>query len=89
MSRTVHKFILDLDTINQIELGADPRVVLVASQYAPWPTIWIEHEPGVDLTEHAYIVVGTGHQLPLGVSTHVGSAVCDPYVWHVYELSTA
>jgi hypothetical protein len=33
------------------------------------------------------LVFGTGHRIPDGWS-HLGSAVCGPFVWHAYSKDT-
>lgn len=31
-------------------------------------------------------IFGTGHPLPIG-AVHLGSAVMDPFVWHVFDVT--
>lgn len=46
---------------------------------------WVEHDPALAGTGRAVTLkfFGTGHDIPDGYS-HVGSAVCGPFVWHLY-----
>jgi hypothetical protein len=65
------------------------RVVLVAQQYnEDTPTIWIEHTSMEEMAgTQGFMLVGTGHEIsdPLRGS-HVGSCVCNQFVWHVYRI---
>jgi hypothetical protein len=64
------------------------RVVLVAQQHnQDLPTLWIEHTDVEEVIgRQDFILVGTGHNIPDPArSTHVGSCVCNQFVWHVYR----
>jgi len=85
VNRTIYKYDFPDDTsVMRLPL-CDPKVLLVASQGPTrFPTVWIEHEllgtPSLLTLE----VFGTGHMVSDDM-THVGSAVCGPFVWHVYS----
>ena len=63
------------------------KVTLVAQQFShhTLPTVWIEHELPISEDRQKCIVVGTGHELNLQGWEHIGSCVCDRFVWHVYR----
>lgn len=87
MSRTIYKYDFDNRTSLQLTL-CNPKVVLVAQQSRPLPTVWIEQD--LDLAPNTVLtlaVFGTGHTLPDAGVSHVGSAVCGPFVWHVYSMT--
>jgi len=66
-----------------------PRGYVALVAYQPngteFPTIWVEHDPGVT-PECDYFIVGTGSPIdPYERAEHVGSALCGSFVWHVYR----
>lgn len=86
--RTVWKYVINLmmparthafsiPTGRIVHCGKDPRTGC--------PALWIEVDPAAPVRPRRFAVVGTGAGTPLA-GQHVGSAICDPYVWHVYEL---
>jgi len=87
MARSVYKFDFPMrpDISPVLELAmCDPEVVLVFQQSSVLPTVWIEHD--LDLAANTVLtleVIGTGQPVTEGM-THVGSAVCGHFVWHVY-----
>lgn len=64
------------------------RVVLVAQQHnEDMPTLWIEHTMIEEVAgRQEFVVFGTGHEIPDALrGNHVGSCVCNQFVWHVYK----
>lgn len=96
--RVIYKYALTLDGL-MLELTA-PRVVHVGQDPAHegWPSgsspsVWIEHQPEIDVDHprHSRIelqFVPTGIDVPETPWAHVGSCVCGPFVWHVYQRLT-
>lgn len=83
----IHKFQMT-DEVCRFPLG---NVVLVAQQnsYQDFPAVWIERpvdggSPNTMATQE-YRIFGTGHPIDARGLEHVGSAICGPYVWHVYR----
>lgn len=87
MNKVIYKYPMEvLDGRGEARLPAG-KVLLVAGQGGPIPTLWIEHDsadPGNGVFE-TYLVVGTGHDFDDTGFEHVGSCVCGPYVWHIYK----
>lgn len=48
-------------------------------------TLWGEVNPLREDSERRFIVYGTGQEVQGRSKNYIGSAVCGPYVWHVYE----
>ena len=48
---------------------------------------WLESvDPtNVNTVERDIEIIGTGNPMPDGRRTFIGSAVIDPFVWHVFE----
>lgn len=81
--KTIYKYPFRVGSVIEAPAG---KVVLVAHEdRSGTPTIWIEHETNAPSDTH-YQFVGTGGFIPRG--EHVGSAICAPFVWHVYRLDT-
>lgn len=84
-SRSIYKYEFDDRACLQLTL-CNPKVVLVAQQSRALPTVWIEQD--LDLAPNTVLtltVFGTGHTIPDAGVSHVGSAVCGSFVWHVYS----
>ena len=84
--KTVFKYPLEaVKTDLDLPIGSD--VVLVASQNdSTLPTLWIEVDQDQELQiQRHFHIVGTGTSAP-DEGVHRGSAVCGPYVWHIYEV---
>jgi len=80
ITRTIYKYPLQI--ITELEL-CDPLVVHVGMQDGE-PFVWIQHANiGFANTKLTLRVIGTGHQIPDG-TTHVGTFMDAPYVWHCY-----
>lgn len=48
---------------------------------------WVEHKPKMSGTGRRVKlrVFGTGHEIPDGW-THIGTAICGPFVWHLFAM---
>lgn len=81
MTQTIYKY----EFTSGILKAPRGQVMLVAQQgQRDLPTIWIKHE-----TDPKAIVMGVYEIVPTGGvvevdETHVGSAVCGIFVWHVF-----
>lgn len=65
------------------------KVLHVDSQHnGAFPTIWVEHSfETMNTHDHQrYTIVGTGGHFDNTRMKHVGTAICGPFVWHVYEV---
>lgn len=83
MTRTIHKY----PFVEQYLNAPHGPVRLVAQQNdAEFPTLWIEHPVGAPATA-TFEIRPTGAEFEFSAE-HVGSAVCGPFVWHVYRLAT-
>jgi len=80
----IFKYEFETDAIN----APNGKVLLVSQRQdgVTLPTIWIEHSSAASRTEMLYFLRGTGETIhPDSNAEHVGSAVCGPFVWHVYR----
>lgn len=86
----IHKFVLNLGQDLLVEADPSAEVVLVGQDPASGlPAVWIQREPEAWLRHRLqFTIVGTGHPVPPG-ATHVGSAICGAFVWHVYQIGRA
>ena len=61
------------------------RIIHVGAQHGILH-LWAEVEENNPVTvTRLLVVVGTGWERPPGNLTHLGSALCGPFMWHVYE----
>lgn len=86
--RTVWKYPLMADE-HLLVLPRPAEIVHVGAEPGrTFPTVWVEVRPGAPRRPRHLSVRGTGHEVPEG-ATHLGSAVCGPFVWHVYLREAA
>lgn len=84
MSRAVWKFDLRLGA-NEIEMPRGAQILAVHEQQG-CVRLWARVNPRDPVNViRSFHVVGTGH--PCGLGQYVGTAFCDPFVWHVFEGS--
>lgn len=83
MTNMIYKYPLELSDEPQPISSGD--VVLVAEQDGTL-TVWTKENMRDGLSFRYVTVVGTGYPIPEG-ATHLGSAVCGSFVWHVFELA--
>lgn len=92
MAKKVFKY--PLPTSNEtIEFPADARLLRVGQNPADpmLPCLWVEVDDALPATEkHIFKTYGTGHELeePEEERHYVGTAVCGPFAWHVFEVPT-
>lgn len=67
---------------NDLSIPPDAKIVLVGNQHGNL-TMWVEVQPGPFITRR-FMVYGTGHIIPFE-EVHIGSAIMDSFVWHVFE----
>jgi hypothetical protein len=83
--KTIHKIILDfIDGEQRFKIAGPGRILYVGTQRGSL-CCWIEANTSRLEETVTLSVTGTGHPSPdkRGVD-YVGSAVCDPFVWHVW-----
>lgn len=86
--RTIWKFQLPVYGVNRVSMPIDAQIIHVDNQDGKL-CVWAEVSFPAPTLEVRLCVVGTGNPLPDPFEghrwTHVGSAIVDPFVWHVYE----
>lgn len=90
MTRTIYKYGVPVDdSWHQVSMPGPARVLHVDCQGAfGTVNVWAEVDiEGEGSTVRNMRVFGTGQALPEG-STHVGTALGGPFVWHVYAEGT-
>lgn len=79
MTKRIFKYTFSAVTLF-LPKGAE--VILVGNQHGP--TVWaIVNDLETQLEE--YSIFGTG-QSPPPAENHVGSVICNEFVWHVFKL---
>lgn len=82
MSRIVLKWTIDNAILERYML---PGPVIAVAWQKGLPTIWIDHYVEGSKSLRGFEVIPTGMEFP-GIGEHVGSAVSDELVFHVYEV---
>lgn len=85
MRRSVWKFPIEITDEQTITApGGDFAVTLVGRDSTGAPCIWALVDIDAVMTQRRVVVHGTGHPVEEDPSTHVGSFVDGPFVWHVF-----
>lgn len=61
-----------------LSVGADPATGN--------PAFWALVDDTQPKEEREFRVFGTGHEIDVPVDWYVGTAICGPFVWHVFEV---
>lgn len=84
---TIHKFSFKVDDTVKVALPNGAVIRHVGKQGGPpgHLTLWAEVNPDKPTVERTLFVRGTGHPLPDGAISFLGTVMDGPFVWHVYE----
>lgn len=86
--KTIHKFDMVAAIPQKVSLPGDARIIHVGwqpeRQDAFQFSIWVELDDADLKAPRMMVAIGTGMEVPDGYR-YVGTAVTDPYVWHLYE----
>lgn len=89
MTRTILKYQIKPQQVARtggvlIEIPRGGRVVKVSEENSI-PYLWVELDPKAEPILRRFVVTGTGLNITDDHLTYLGTAMCDPYVWHVFE----
>ena len=70
---------------NCMNLPRGAKILHVADQCGVL-TMWVEQPAFVDLEIRNFVVRATGEQFHNRNTTHLGTAISDSFVWHLYEV---
>lgn len=92
--RTIYKYELKVDTLNEIPLPSYGVKILSVGNQRDNLCMWVEQESSETLNKYTgkphilkeryFLALGTGHEVVENL-TYIGTAIIEPYVWHVYE----
>lgn len=93
--RTIWKYEIGPQDVQRIGMPKGARLIHVAGQHVEehgpgfaragmLPMLWALVDPAAPMVERLIALVGTGHPCP-DEGDYVGSAVCDPFVWHIFD----
>lgn len=76
---------LTVKTVIQCPVGA--KFLAVGAQYNQL-ALWYECDPTQPQLDHTILIVGTGHEVPIGPRLYIGTVLFQggDLVLHVYEL---
>jgi len=82
---TVYKYGFDIFNVSQeIEMPYVATPLRVGLDPHGMPSIWMRVDTDSIKSSRTVYVVGTGHPIPIGAETYVGSFNQDRFVWHVF-----
>lgn len=94
MAKQIWKYALpDIGKPIHFEFPPDSRFMSIGPdpKNPTMPCLWLEVDDELAATEpHVFKVYGTGHELaePEDERHFVGTAVCGPFAWHIFEVPT-
>ena len=83
---TIFKYLLDITGKQTLKLPEGAMVLSIGNQRGNL-CLWAMVDPDRPTKPITIAILGTGH--PINKDTkmkHLGSAVIEPFVWHVFEL---
>lgn len=86
--RTIWKFELITTDVQLVQMPAGATLLVVDKQEGSRfdITLWAWVETNAPLVNRRIAVVGTGGPTPAPeVATYIGTAMCPPFVWHVFD----
>lgn len=96
--RTIWKYELRLVDVQRIAMPQGAELLVAAGQHVEqwsevsarngtFPMLWALVDPDAIKVDRLIAVVGTGSPAPEveDNAVYVGSAVCGPFVWHVFD----
>lgn len=84
--RAIHRETIPVNDLWHVVKLRGP-ILHVATRHEDAVEIWHLYDDDEPVTEHAFRVVGTGHELAPALANYVGTAVTPTgrFVWHVME----
>ena len=83
MNKTIWKY--QIRTATPINMPRGAKILAVSLDPGGVPCMWVECDASLPLEERKFEVFGTGRSIP-EESTHVGTYLSPPFMWHVYEV---
>ena len=83
--RTIHKYTIARTGMSQIPVRRGAQLLDVQIQNDAM-CIWAEVDTDADYEERAFLVFGTGWEMPMVTMVHIATVQDGPFVWHVYEV---
>ena len=80
---TIWKYPLAVTDVQSLSWPEFSRPLFVGNQGGTL-TLWAMVNPGMEQESVTVSIVGTGHPVDDSDGAYVGSAIVDPYVWHVF-----
>lgn len=83
----IYKYPLEVVDMLKITMPKNAVILSVQSQMGLLQ-LWAEVDPIETLTEYTFLIVGTGHVIPVsdGNRKYIGTVQHNGFVWHVYLI---
>lgn len=82
--KRIWKFPLAITDVQSVAMPRGARILAVDEQHGAL-TLWAEVDPSQPKVTRIIHIIGTGNPMPEHLGDYLGTAVIDPFVWHVYE----
>ena len=85
MAEVIWKYILEIRDVQTLLIPRKAEGLSVQIQRGHI-CLWVKVNPNAPTEERTFIIRGTGHPLPEGKLSHIGSVQQHDFVWHVFEV---
>lgn len=98
MSRTIWKYELRVTDVQRVPMPIGAKLLTAREQHvsarsevmareADVPMLWALVDPDAIKVDRLIAIVGTGNPAPdeNDHAVYVGTAVCGPFVWHIFD----
>jgi hypothetical protein len=82
---TIFKYPFNLKSTQTIELPDGAQIIHVGLDPADRPCMWAMVNPDHPKTNVEIYIIGTGHNVPILATHHMGSFKMGQYMWHVFR----
>lgn len=81
----IYKYPMEIADYQTIGMPIGSKILSVGNQGGEL-MLWVEVTESLEMIDRSFIVRGTGNPWTFCIlDTFIGTAIIDPFVWHVYE----
>lgn len=82
----IYKYTLEMRDVQEIQMPQGGQILHVGEHQGKL-CLWVQVDTRIPVESRVFEIVGTGQTMPyLGERKHIGTVVCNPMVWHVFEV---
>ena len=83
--KTIHKFPIRIEVVQDIAIPAHSTFIHAGLDPQGQTCLWAEVETTNEKFPKRVYLLGTGHPIPEGARSHIGSFKQGNFMWHIYS----